>query len=857
MNPPGKDNPICQKCKLWEGCITPFMQPSSGMDATRIIIIGEAPGEQEDKKGVPFVGQSGQLLRDALEALGIADEVMFTNVVRCRPPDNKITKQAINYCKEFAILEIAQQTIGLNTTLEQVWLMGNSPLNGILGESGISSWHGNVVMRDGLKFVPLYHPAYILRDMSRFDDWVDAMDLALSGETAEKGDDWEIIIPRTLGEVQLMVKDLISFDQISFDTETSTLDPFAPEAVLLSVSFARPGRAYSVVLEHPQTWWGTEVQKKRSSSELQDVADQIASVLEIMNGHIIGHNVKFDQNMERALLGVDWSAGGDTMIISHLLDSRQGIHGLKHLAGLHLGMYEYEQELSDYIKAHKDANPRFGGSYANIPLEVLLPYGALDAKATLLLHEKLYPELSKKQKKHYRALVEASNALAHMQFNGIKIDQYIADRYVRAYSTMQQRYFDLIMADPKVKKLMKDKNDDGRRKEFIFNPNSSQQLAELYFQYYKIPSQGKTETGSDSTSAKLMKPLEAEYPIVGKIRSFKLLTKMLGTYLEPACTKWLSGDGRVRCTYNMHGTVTGRLSSSEPNLQNIPTPEKEPGTILEHLPIKNIFTHSFKGGCLLALDYSGMELRVFASLANCGGMIDIHKSGLDFHSMVAIMSLEGKTFSEIDPDYVKWFKKNKNEIRYMYKWTSWTILYGGDAHTLENLYGIDYDRARDTVGVYFDVFPEVPAFQKKCIDFAVDNGYIESPFGRREHLPYINDRRDRGRANADRRAAMNMPVQSTASDTLTLSLAVLDKELSKHEYKSLMVNTVHDSVLLDVYPGELHDLAALSKDVMENIVEYGKTYMPQIDFSWLLCPLKADRDTGTHYGSMHEYEPPK
>jgi DNA polymerase I len=848
MNP-SPDNPVCKKCGLYNGCKSPFM-PAHGASNPRIIIIGEAPGSDEDDEGVPFVGQSGHLLRDTLDGLGIdiENDVLFTNVVRCRPPDNKITRQAIQACKQFAIADIykfvegdlSDFPAGQYVRLEQVWLMGNSPLNGILGESGITSWNGNIIEKDGLKFVPLYHPAYILRDNSHMDDWLSAMMNALDGNDTHS-DRYEIIIVDTIAKARLMRADLRRHKIISFDTEVSSLDPFAEEQLLLSVSFACPdGRAYTIPMDHPETPWSD-----------RDYAEVAGIIIDILRSEpIIGHNVKFDQNQTRALLQTKFDAVGDTMIISHLLDSRQGIHGLKHLAGQYLGMYEYEQELTDYVKGHKECAVGKGGSYAFVPLKVLLPYGAMDAEATLKLHDELYPQLSDKQKILYNDIaLPVSNVLARMQYNGIKIDQYIAERYVKIYRKRQGDVLKDVLNDKKVRKMTADRGDE----KYTFNPNSSKQVSELYFEYYGIPVQGETESGNASTSAKLMKPLEEKYPIVKLVRYYKLLSKMLGTYLEPACTEWPSADGRVRTTYNLHGTVTGRLSSSSPNLQNIPTPEKEPGTLLETLPIKNVFTHTWKGGCLEAFDYSGMELRIFASMARCQGMIDIHKSGLDFHSMVAIMSTERKPIKEIDPDYVKWFKKNRVEVRYRYKWTNWTLLYGGDARTLANLYDVPTDEAEQTVKMYYDLFPEVLDYQNECKEFAKEHGYIESPFGRREHLPYINDR-NAGKANADARAAVNMPIQSAASDTLLCALVIIDARMKTERMQSMLINTVHDSILVDVYPGELLPMKALVTDSMENVKTLAEDYMPNVDFSWLICPLKADADAGSHYGSLMEVD---
>ena len=278
-----------------------------------------------------------------------------------------------------------------------------------------------------------------------------------------------------------------------------------------------------------------------------------------------------------------------------------------------------------------------------------------------------------------------------------------------------------------------------KRRIFEFNPNSHVHLKEIYFEsdYYNMPILETTDTGAPSTKASVMKALADEYDIVKYVRSFKLMTKAVGTYLEPAATRgWSSGDGRVRSTYNLHGTRTGRLSSSNPNMQNIPTPEKEPGTILEVLPIKNIFTHTFADGYLLAVDYSGMELRVFASLANCSAMLDIHRSGKDFHSMVALMARDGMNIDDISYDMIADFRKHENHVRYRYKWTNWTLLYGGDKFTLINLYGMTQEEADDTITRYYGGFPEVLEFRKYCTSFATEHGYIESPFGRRELLPY-------------------------------------------------------------------------------------------------------------------------
>jgi DNA polymerase-1 len=824
---PGKNNPICQECGLYKGCISPFMKPS-GSKEPRVLIVGEAPGEEEDKHGIPFYGRSGVLLRTTVEGVGLQnDEVTYTNVVRCRPPDNKISKNAIKYCKVFALDEIHEYDP------EYVLLMGNSPLEGILGEIGITNWHGVIIKKFGRKYMPLYHPAYILRNASVTDEWLTAF-LSIT-EDEKEAHEYELIIPHTQIEVKQMQMHLEEWQHISFDTEVTSLNPFSGHCKLLAVSFAVPGRKYAVPLDHKKSWFRNNV----------TVKTVIRDILESHTGGVIGQNLKFDQLHARRHLGAYFTGYSDTMLISHMLDSKPGLHGLKRLAGIYCGMYGYEAELDAYVTSHREANPRFGGNYGEIPLEILLPYAAADAEATLKVYDTLYDKLTPKQRNLLKELVmQFSDMLCEIQHNGMVLDKHMTRRYVNLYELFYNDLYTKLIHNKHVKKLLEIHKD---KKDFKFNPNSNPQIAELYFDICKIPVAEYTPTGKGSTKATLYKKIEPRFPILYSVRQYKLLGKMLSTYLRPADTgSWLSDDGRVRSTYNLHGTRTSRISSSNPNLQNIPTPEKEPGTLLEYKPIKNIFTHSYVdlaaknyvdrycGGVLLSADYSGMELRVFASLARCKPMIEIHESGMDFHTMVASMA-SGIPYAKID-----------KPTRYIYKWTNWTLLYGGGVGTLVAMYDMSEDEAKTVVDRYYKQFPEVLEYRQECVEFAEKNGYIESPFGRREGLSEINSQDKQYRSKAAREA-INMPVQSAASDLTLCAATIISNQLSGSDAK--LVNTVHDSILLDVPRREIDAIADMCIDAMENIKEFKEDYFPSIDFDWLICPLKADIEVGTHYGS--------
>lgn len=869
---PGDDNEVCGKCGLWKTCRKPFMD-ANGPSNAKLLIIGEAPGKDEDSQGIPFVGAAGQILRPLINDIW-GDDVAYTNVVRCRPPDNKVTVKAINYCSRFALQDIER----INP--EVVLLAGNSPLNGILGESGITAWNGVTIEKDGRKFVPIYHPAYILRNQTLLDEWYNTIETALSTSLTNHGT-FERIIPHTLGEVEAMEAQLIDRQYIAFDTEVHKLDAYALDNKLLSVSFAIDGFSWALPIDHRDSWWGDSVPKHKIKgepwiSERDKVVGIVLSILTRHTGYVIGHNLKFDQMQIKALMGCEFNAGGDTMLLSHLLDSKQGIHGLKRLAGIHLGMYDYERELYDYRRLHKDADPARGGSYDNVPLDILMPYGAMDAEATWQLHPLFYDKLSEKQRILYdQMLLSVSDTLCEMQCNGMTVDSWLAWRRQMVYEIYQQELYDEVHANRLVKRMLKDRAAEYAREgkklpadRAWFNPGSFEQKAKLFFEYMKIPIGGlpKTDSGAISTRAADLKPLEGKYPFLTTVRLYNMMTKMLGTYLKPAATgAWLSSiDGKARPTFNMHGTISGRLSSSKPfNSQNIPTPEKEPGTILAYLPIKDIFTHSYYvpnlnlsfedrygAGVVMSADFSGMELRCFASIAKCEGMLAIHKSGRDFHSMVAVMSTQRKAVADItDKDIATILKP----VRYRYKWTNWTLLYGGNEYTLNRLYGIPLDEARETVETYFSTFPEVPEYQQACVEFAEEHGYIESPFGRRALLPWITDRDEKQR-NKARREAVNIPIQSTASDTLLCALAIFRWRLADSGLEAKLVNTVHDSITLDVKRHHVKPVAALVKDTMENVAVLAHDYMPDIDFSWLRCPLKCDIEVGTHYGSLIDLE---
>jgi uracil-DNA glycosylase family 4 len=902
---------VCLKCGLWKqghNPAFPLPLPGDGSEQPDIIFCGESLGETEYQQGRPFVGKSGKLLRESIELVDLPmDKIRFTNVVRCRPPDNRTpTVAEIKYCSQFLVDEL------IDYQPKVVVLLGNTPLKAVLGLDKISSYQGQgAIERDGIKYVPAYHPAYILRN-NNMEDWLKSFqDIieALEGDAANKAADahYQYLYPETIEELEQMRDELLSDpdELIACDIESISLRIAQPDNKIITIAFANSSKAWSFPIDHKDSW-------------LDEIEyDQIINILyEILTkGKIIGHNIKFDCKMIRHFLDIDFVPTGDTIQLSRLVSPDALEHGLKRLAGIHLGMFDYDDGLQQYVAAHPECDYDKGGTYGNIPLAVILPYGGKDVSATRMLHDKLYEQLTEKQRDLYnQMIIKADYALGLIEENGFKIDYWLVERYRAIYqAVMDKKYLPAMEPDKQVKQYLHaqdifnnlklhgyikakkagkkypctfeyggevynfDKTEwhtkqypnnkaffdelneivsnHKRFKPETLRPGSPEQISSILFTYKKLKPEGYTDGGQPSIKRDLLKKVIFNLKENGKhvdefihnYMDWKLLRTINGKTFEAMQDStnktWYSDDGRERSNYTLGGAKTGRTSSAQPNLQNIPAVEKEPGTILQYLPAKNVFTHTFDGGGLAMLDYSGMELRVMCSIANIQGMIDVFNRKGDVHRYVSS----------------KIYKKPEDQItkfeRYRGKWSNWSLLYLGGANTLYRLYshlGLTREESEFIAKMYYAEFPELSQYHDRIIKFVDEFGYVESVFGRKLSLM-------RGSSKSERedihRTAVNMPIQGVASDTLMIALAIITQLMLGKGYKSMFVNTVHDSIVLDYHPDERDELVELCMDVMENVVDYAAEFMPGLDFSWLKVPLVADVEYGISYGSHGFYEP--
>lgn len=858
------------------------MQPREAMladDVCDVLFVGEAPGEDEDASGKPFVGKAGGFLQDLVDASGLQHfGLVYTNAVRCRPPNNaQPTTKQIRYCQPFLLEEIERYNPRM------IVMLGNVPLVSVLGESGITKWHGSILAKDGRIYAPVYHPAYVMHNNyeqtlvnAMIADFERLYVTMSAGQTKSVADQYDIYLVDNYPSACDMREALRKYAYCSFDTESNLgVKPYAEGCHPIMVSFAVKSddyhAAWAVTLTEPA------------------VVDVVKAILLDPEIAKVLHNGKYDNLVCLAEWGLNiTNIVGDSLVISYLIDSVPGRHGLKELAGKHLGMYEYAKALDDYHAQHPESDPARGGDQSLVPVEVLAPYSALDAVATIELSEYLWDQLTPQQAILYHQLmVPEVPALSRMESAGMVIDEAMVTRYIKVYESAQATTYQRLMTEPIVMKYVAGRNKQvlheatttlsGKHKRavsvksFDFNPNSTDQMKDILFgkRYLGLKPTELTDKGNPSIKWDNIKCYAPQHPFLQTYHLYKLLDKMLGTYIRPA-PGWRGRDGRVHQTLSQDGTVSGRLAGKEPNTLNIPTPEKEPGTLLADLPIKNLFTYGHKlhpevqdydvltrlmlegqEGCILAADYSGMELRTKAAISNCRGMKEAFASGQDVHSIVTC-----KLYHLDYDDFVKRRKAGDEwaiSLRYHAKWVNWTLLFGGSAYTLTRLYGIPEAEAEALVRAYYDAFPEILEDNERVLAFARQNGYVDSKFGRRRYFPYINDRNHSKRAAAEREAK-NHPIQSAAADILMCALVIIDDQIQQASYRTRMMNTVYDSIMLDVFPGELRAVSKVVKSVMEGITgEWGKAYYPGFDFSWFDVPLVADLEFGHHYGCLEEY----
>jgi len=601
-----------------------------------------------------------------------------------------------------------------------------------------------------------------------------------SGNTQPSNANYQLI--KTETDFKKFIAELKKQKIFALDTETSGLDQFNAE--LLGISFCwQAGTAYYLPISEGAT----------STSHLR----KIEPILADPKIEKVGHNIKFDlealQTAGLELKGIVF----DTMIASYLINPGSRQHNLDGVVFTELG-YQM-QPITDLIgKKGKDQI-----TLKEVAPEKVAWYSGEDADFTWRLVKPLTEQLEEKNNLGLLQKIEVPliPVLAAVEKNGIMIDTAFLKKMSQTVDN------DLIELEKKIHHLAGAK----------FNIASPLQLKEILFNKLKISSQGlgHTKTGI-STAADELEKLKGQHKIIDSIIKFRELAKLKSTYLD-ALPKLVDRSGRIHTSFNQTITATGRLSSSEPNLQNIPIRTKLGQQIRQAF----IAPRGFK---ILSADYSQIELRIVASLAGDKKMIESFKKNEDIHT---------RTAAEINQVPLAEVTK---EMRYAAKAVNFGIIYGQGPHGLASGTGITYGQARDFIDRYFEVHHEIYNYLEQTKELARKNGYVETLFGRRRYLPEINSTIQPIAAGAER-MAINHPVQGTAADLMKLAMIKIHQELETISPKAKMILQVHDELVFEVPQNDLEKVAEFVCQAMEKVYK-------------LRAPIAVEVEAGENWGEL-------
>jgi DNA polymerase-1 len=759
------------------------------------MIIGEAPGRNEDEGGKPFIGKAGQLLTDLLEAYGIGRRrVYITNAVHCRPPDNRTpTKSEIKKCKVWLDKEIAK------VKPKFVLLLGNTPLMSITGAAGITSRRGRPFERDGIIYLPTFHPAFALRDPAQLH-FIEN-DIRLLCEIIKAGE-----IPREGKLRPHLVKTMADFEQmldaltgtVSFDIETTCLYPWQKKelktvkgkptyidapAKITMIGFGTNAGEWSLPLHHDGSPF--------SDDTLDDMIHRVDQRLRENEVELVAHNGKFDCLWVWVHYGVRWHEllVFDTMLAHYALDENTR-HGLKDLAMRFCGAPDWDID--------KD------GKRGNTSIEKLAMYHAHDLYYTLELR-RVFRKMLRREPETRRVfeliLMPCSRMFTEVEYYGIYIDH---TKFDEAEAVLRQLKHD-------AEQELKQWGD--------INWGSTKQLSKLLYEDLKIPVVEKTDAGNPSCSESALNQID--HPCVGALLRYRAAKQQLSFFIDgwKPFIHWrrIRGEDHafLHPSFKLHGTVTGRLSCEHPNLQQVPRDPR----------IRTLITAP-PGWTLIECDLSQIELRIAAELAGERRMLWAFNNDVDVHWLTAINEIErgaalkdlvldtARTWKqdkslnyaksieallEMGPDTAAEINKEWKEYRKKAKAINFGYLYGMwwkkfKIYARDN-YGVSVtdEQAQASREAFFSSYADYTQWHTKQRNFARRNGYVRSLSGRKRRLPNALLMEDTPQRREAERQAINSPVQSFANEINLMSALQLREEYGPDKVR--IVGTVHDAIL--------------------------------------------------------------
>jgi DNA polymerase-1 len=767
------------------------------------VIVGESPGKQEVRNGVPFIGPSGKLLWNTF-LQGESIDAFVTNAIACSPTDregekdrSKLKSAAIS-CHDRLIAEVSAYPRKLILALgnSAVWSLTNNY------ETKITQIRGKLIPSPLAEYgiLPAIHPAAILRGTGNFrqfkEDLLYAEELMRTGRIRTPKQATKFVC-ETPEHVTNVVEHLKSQPEtIAADTETSGFNPRTGQ--ILAIGFcARPEETFII----PGRW-----------------NDLCRPLLE-SDRQFIWHNGKFDVQWQRAR-GIQARTDHDTMLMSYALDESTACHSLEDVAGDVLGAPDYKYMVKDYLKKKTD-------TYENVPWPILCEYLSLDLTNTKQIADVYWPRIQGDphlHKLYTRVLIPASEMLTQVEMEGIDVDMeylhQVGDKYIgdfRAYLRDGDIHGGLV--GEAMKRFWEV---SGTR----INPNSPNKVAHLLFDVLKLQARH-----GRSTRKEILQKL-IDNPVVAALLNYRKVAKAFSTYVVSVYDK-VDVDGRIHAVFLLHGTRTGRLSSRKPNLQNIP---RDP-------TIRGIFV-SPDGYIFIELDLNQAELRSLASLSGDPYLVELFNDNTrNLHDEMAAFLFPGWP-GETNPDGTE--NREGREQRMRAKAVNFGIPYGREAPSMAEEFDVPVREAERWIATWFSNAPEAHKFILRCRRAARSAETLITAFGSKKRHWVVTRENVRALMNE----ASNFPHQNVASMlTLTSAIALTkpdyiyaaEKQLSY--YGASIVNLVHDSILVKC-PNDPATIKA--------VLELGKNTMRNMQYNWGITrvPFLADAKIGTRWGNL-------
>lgn len=634
-----------------------------------------------------------------------------------------------------------------------------------------------------------------------FRSWIQELESGAPGVVSADTSDNEPGLPEAPADVEYVtileeavldqwLKKLSAAELFAFDTETTSLNYM--EAELVGVSFAiEPGKAAYVPVAHD--YMGAPEQISR-----EVLLEKMKSLLESDDHKKVGQHLKYDMNVLARygieLAGIEF----DTMLESYVLNSTATRHDMDSLADRYLGLKTIKfEDIAGKGKKQLTFN--------QIELEQAAPYAAEDADITLRLHRAINEQLSKDE-----TLVGVFNdiekplipVLSRIERNGALVDA----------SMLGEQSIEL------AERLVELERDAYAIAEKEFNLSSPKQLQQILFEEQGIPVLKKTPKGAPSTAEEVLQELALDYPLPKLILEHRSLSKLKSTYTDKLPQMINPGTGRIHTSYHQAVTATGRLSSTDPNLQNIPVRTQE-GRRIRHAFVAP------EGYKIVAADYSQIELRIMAHLSQDQGLLDAFSKGADIHRATA-----AEVF-KVELDQVS------DDQRRSAKAINFGLIYGMSAFGLAKQLGIARKDAAQYIEHYFETYPGVQHYMDDIRAKAQEQGYVETLFGRRLYLPEIKARNAMRRQAAER-TAINAPMQGTAADIIKRAMVAVDKWLAESDFDVRMIMQVHDELVFEVREEQLDSFVAAVKEQMASAAD-------------LDVPLLVEAGVGENWEQAH------